>query len=182
MEWVPMLDHQMQCSPNSFSGFVFLQNAKLQKCKTAPRNMHLVLDWHLAGTFDLCEGAWNQDRLFHLKIVVVLLLLLWRCVKPRSALPLENSDDPPLFATCPIVFNVARLRKVINFESNASIHSNSATRLCLTKCTHLKSSAAYSRRLYLAASYKSVRFFSLLPRNRETPKQRNSLIWKYVYV
>ena len=94
------------------------------------------------------------------------------CVKPRSALPLENSDDRPLFATCPIVFNVARSRKVINFESNASIHSNSATlSLCLTKCTHLKSSTSYSRRLYLSASYKS-----LLPRNRETQKSRKSLI------
>ena len=75
MEWVPMLDHQMQCSPNSFSGFVFFckmhncKNAKMQNCKNA--KLHLVLDWHLAATFDLCGGARNQDRLFHLKTLTI---------------------------------------------------------------------------------------------------------------
>ena len=150
MEWVPMLDHQMQCSPNSFSGFVFFA-----KCKTA--KMQNCTPQHAPGArLTPCGHIWCVRG----------------CVKPRSALPLENSDDRPLFATCPIVFNVARSRKVINFESNASIHSNSATlSLCLTKCTHLKSSTSYSRRLYLSASYKS-----LLPRNRETQKSRKSLI------
>ena len=149
MEWVPMLDHQMQCSPNSFSGFFLLQNAKLQKCKTAPRNMHLVLDWHLAGTFDLCGGAWNQDRLFHLKTLTIGPFL------PLARLSLMSPDRGRWSILNPTPAFIQTLPR----------------KLCLTKCTHLKSSTSYSRRLYLSASYKS-----LLARNRETQKSRKSLI------
>ena len=153
MEWVPMLDHQMQCSPNSFSGFVFLQNAKLQNCKNA--KLHLAAPGARltpCGHIWSVRGAWNQDRLFHLKTLTIVPFL------PLARLSLMSPD---------------RGRWSI-FNPTPAFIQTLPRKLCLTKCTHLKSSTAYS--LYQAASYKSVRFFSLLPRNRETQKYRNSLI------
>ena len=81
MEWVPMLDHQMQCSPNSSSGFVFLQNAKmqncktakLQKCKTAPRCTWCSIDTLRPNLIraGVRETKTSRDRLFHLKTLTI---------------------------------------------------------------------------------------------------------------
>ena len=149
MEWVPMLDHQMQCSPNSFSGFVFFA-----KCKTA--KMQNCTPQHAPGArLTPCghiwcvRGAWNQDRLFHLKTLTIGPFL------PLARLSLMSPDRGRWSILNPTPAFIQTLPR----------------KLCLTKCTHLKSSTSYSRRLYLSASYKS-----LLPRNRETQKSRKSLI------
>ena len=65
------------------------------------RQLHLALDWHLRSHL-ICSARRETETI---------------------GFSIQKSSDRPLFAPGPIVFNVAKSTRVINFQSSGSIHS-----------------------------------------------------------